>query len=115
MRIPRLLALWAIVAIVLAACTGDGASPSASAGGSGGETACKVGVSWNNYEQPRWAATDQPNIKGAIEAGEAELAVNPRARSAKLRAGVRTDAKARSDAGFSALPNLPPVSAYRSF
>ena len=69
MRIPRLVALWAIVAIVLAACTGDGASPSASAGGSGGETACKVGVSWNNYEQPRWAATDQPNIKGAIEAG----------------------------------------------
>ena len=48
---------------------GDGASPSASAGGSGGETACKVGVSWNNYEQPRWAATDQPNIEGAIEAG----------------------------------------------
>ncbi len=68
MRIPRLAALWAVVAIVLAACTGGGASPSASAGGSGGETACKVGVSWNNYEQPRWAATDQPNIKGAIEA-----------------------------------------------
>jgi D-xylose transport system substrate-binding protein len=68
MRIPRLAALWAVVAIVLAACTGGGASPSASSGGSGAATACKVGVSWNNYEQPRWAATDQPNIKGAIEA-----------------------------------------------
>ena len=69
MRIPRLAALWAVVAIVMAACTGGGASPSASSGGSGGAaTACKVGVSWNNYEQPRWAATDQPNIKGAIEA-----------------------------------------------
>ena len=66
MRIPRLAALWAVLAIVLAACTGGGGSPSAD--GSGGETACKVGVSWNNYEQPRWAATDQPNIKGAVEA-----------------------------------------------
>ncbi len=37
MRIPRLAALWAVVAIVLAACTGGGASPSASAGGSGGD------------------------------------------------------------------------------
>ncbi|MFS0740702.1 16S rRNA (cytosine(1402)-N(4))-methyltransferase RsmH [Brevundimonas sp. 3P9-tot-E] len=33
-------------------------------------------------------------FKGAREAGEAELAANPRARSAKIRAGVRTDAPA---------------------
>jgi 16S rRNA (cytosine1402-N4)-methyltransferase len=33
-----------------------------------------------------------PEFKGAREAGEAELASNPRARSAKLRAAVRTDA-----------------------
>jgi 16S rRNA (cytosine1402-N4)-methyltransferase len=33
-------------------------------------------------------------FKGAREAGEAELATNPRARSAKLRAAVRTDAAA---------------------
>ena len=33
-------------------------------------------------------------FKGALEAGEAELAVNPRARSAKLRAAVRTEAPA---------------------
>jgi D-xylose transport system substrate-binding protein len=69
MRIPRLAALWAVVAIVLAACTGGGASPSASAGGSTGTTACKVGVSWNNFQQPRWAATDKPNIQQTVEAG----------------------------------------------
>ena len=33
-------------------------------------------------------------FKGAREAGEAELAANPRSRSAKLRAAVRTDAPA---------------------
>ncbi len=69
MRIPRLAALWAVVAIVLAACTGGGASPSASAGGSTGSVACKVGVSWNNFQQPRWAAADKPNLQETVEAG----------------------------------------------
>jgi D-xylose transport system substrate-binding protein len=66
MRIPRLAALWAGVAIVLAACT-PGASPSA--GGTGATADCSVGVSWNNFQQPRWAATDQPNMKQTIEDG----------------------------------------------
>jgi D-xylose transport system substrate-binding protein len=38
-------------------------SPSAAAG------SCTVGVSWNNFQQPRWAAHDQPNIKATVEAG----------------------------------------------
>ena len=38
-------------------------SPSAAA------TGCTVGVSWNNFQQPRWAAHDQPNIKATVEAG----------------------------------------------
>jgi len=31
--------------------------------------ACNVGVSWNNFEQPRWAAKDKPNMQATIEAG----------------------------------------------
>ena len=53
-------------------------------------------------------------FKGAVEAREAELSVNPRARSAKLRAGIRTTAPTQADAGFAGLPDLPPVSAFRS-
>ena len=30
---------------------------------------CTVGVSWNNFQQPRWAAHDEPNMKGTVEAG----------------------------------------------
>ena len=63
-------------------------------------------------------AIKQPSFalpfKGAVEAGEAELSVNPRSRSAKLRAGVRTTAPAQTSTGFAGLPDLPPVSAYRS-
>jgi D-xylose transport system substrate-binding protein len=30
---------------------------------------CNVGVSWNNFQQRRWAATDKPNMQGTIEEG----------------------------------------------
>ena len=37
--------------------------------GSGGGGDCVVGVSWNNYQEERWAKWDEPAIKGAVEAG----------------------------------------------
>ncbi|AQS42014.1 MAG: Ribosomal RNA small subunit methyltransferase H [Candidatus Tokpelaia hoelldobleri] len=56
------------------------------------------------------AARFLPLFKGAQSAGEAEVARNPRARSARLRVGVRTDAPA-AQADFS-LFQLPVVAAY---
>ena len=75
MRIPRLVAVPAIALIVLAACTSPGASGAASqAASAAGSTAaeCSVGVSWNNFQQPRWNATDKPNMQETIEAGGGE-------------------------------------------
>jgi 16S rRNA (cytosine1402-N4)-methyltransferase len=49
----------------------------------------------------------QPMNKQAVLASDAEAAVNPRARSAKLRAGIRTAAKsAKPDAAIFDLPHL---------
>ena len=74
MVIRRLAAILAAFAILLAAC-GDGGTASeepgeSAAGPDGSEAAtteCTVGVSWNNFQQPRWAAADQPNIKQVVE------------------------------------------------
>jgi D-xylose transport system substrate-binding protein len=65
---------WAILALfmVLAAACGndDGGGGGASDGGGGGEE-ITVGVSWNNYNEERWAKWDEPAIKAALEAGGA--------------------------------------------
>ena len=42
--------------------------PGTDAGGEGGGD-CVVGVSWNNFQEPRWAMWDEPALQGAIEAG----------------------------------------------
>ena len=67
----RFAALVAVAAVILAACSSS-ATPAPSSGGGGASAAagaCTVGVSWNNFQQPRWAAHDQPNIKKTVEAG----------------------------------------------
>jgi D-xylose transport system substrate-binding protein len=44
-------------------------APVMAQGTSPGFEHCNVGVSWNNFEQPRWAATDKPSIQQTVEAG----------------------------------------------
>lgn len=73
MLIRKLAAITAVAAIALAACTSQ--SPGASTAGSSAASAaasaagCVVAVSWNNFQQPRWAAHDEPNLKKTVEAG----------------------------------------------
>jgi len=78
----RLATFVATAAFVVGACssggattapsTGGGASaapPSTAAGSGGAGAGCTVAVSWNNFQQPRWAAHDKPNIQQTVEAG----------------------------------------------
>src|SRR5512143_3660536 len=67
MEIRRLAALAGATVMLMAACSSS-ASPTTSGGGGGSGAGCTVGVSWNNFQQPRWAAHDQPNIKKTVEA-----------------------------------------------
>jgi D-xylose transport system substrate-binding protein len=80
MIIRRLASITAIAALALSACTSGGggattapttgaSAPAASASGGAAATDCTVAVSWNNYQQPRWAKNDQPNIKKTVEDG----------------------------------------------
>jgi D-xylose transport system substrate-binding protein len=81
----RLASVATAAVLSLAACSGGGtasnANPSsapasaaasgsaASASSSGGAAGCTVGVSWNNFQQPRWAAHDKPNLQQTVEKG----------------------------------------------
>ncbi len=63
MRHWKILAVLAAFALVLAAC-GD----SDEGGGDGGDgDELIVGVSWNNYNEERWAKSDEPAIKAALD------------------------------------------------
>ena len=78
----RSAASLGVVALVLAACTGGGGSSepaasepaqseaAASEPAAGGD--CVVGVSWNNYQEERWALRDEPNIQAALDEVGAE-------------------------------------------
>ncbi len=60
----RLLVLLPVAALALSACGGsDTGSASPAAGGD-----YTIGVSWNNFNEPRWAKADEPAIKAELEA-----------------------------------------------
>jgi D-xylose transport system substrate-binding protein len=71
----RLLALLALSVLLLAACSNDDDGGGGSTGATGGATGggnVTVGVSWNNYNEERWAKWDEPAIQQALQACGAE-------------------------------------------
>lgn len=66
------------------ATTAGGGGTATTAGGGGG--GCVVGVSWNNYQEERWAKWDEPAIKAAIEAGGGSYISNDAKSSAETQA-----------------------------
>lgn len=60
--------------------------PPGTDGGGGGGGGCVVGVSWNNYQEERWAKWDEPALKAAIEAGGGSYISNDAKSSAETQA-----------------------------
>ena len=103
MSIRRLAALLSAVVFVVGACTTGGGATSSPAGSvaasappasapasapAGSATAgeCNVGMSWNNYQEERWAKWDEPAIKKAVEDGGGTYTANDAKSSAETQA-----------------------------
>ena len=66
----RLLAVLALSVLLLAACSSDdngGGGTTAATGGASGGGNLTVGVSWNNFNEERWAKFDEPAIQDALQ------------------------------------------------
>ncbi len=96
MSIRRTAAFISIVAIVFVACTSPGpsaapsvAAPSAAASGSPAASPADdefiVGVSWNNYDQPRWACCDAPGIREVVTAAGGKVIETVAANSTEIQ------------------------------
>lgn len=74
--------------------------------------AARAGTTGGSRHLPE-TVTEVPTFAkagGVVAAAEAEAELNPRARSAKLRAAIRTDAPSRAeDLSLFGLPSLPPA------
>jgi D-xylose transport system substrate-binding protein len=95
----RTAAFLSTLVFVIGACTTPGtasvAPASAPAGsapaasepaGSAVAGTCNVGMSWNNYQEERWAKWDEPAIKAAVEAGGGTYTANDAKSSAETQA-----------------------------
>ena len=76
MIVRKAAVLMAAAAMVFAACSSGGGTTAAPTGGVASTAPtdvpvkdCTVGVSWNNFQQPRWAAHDKPNLQKTVEDG----------------------------------------------
>jgi len=68
-KLVAVIALLSLV-LVLAACgDDDGEETTTTAATTTAADEIVVGVSWNNYNEERWAKWDEPDMKAAIEAG----------------------------------------------
>jgi D-xylose transport system substrate-binding protein len=73
-RATKLLVLLAVFAMIVAACSSDDSGDTTTTAGDGTTTTeamtddIIVGMSWNNYNEERWAKADEPAMKAAIEA-----------------------------------------------
>jgi D-xylose transport system substrate-binding protein len=88
MQIGKLATIAGFAAILVGACsTGGGSGTPAASGGTAGGGDCKVGVSWNNYQEERWAKWDEPAIKDAIAKGGGTYISNDAKSSAETQSG----------------------------
>ena len=97
MRARRIASVAVAAGLVLAACGSDDDSSSSDTEAPSGTEAstgtdasgggdCVVGVSWNNYQEERWAKQDEPAMKAAIEAGGGSYVSNDAKSSAETQA-----------------------------
>ncbi len=73
MRKIRTIALVSILALLFAACGGDDteSTETTETTAASVDEGITVGVSWNNYNEERWARWDEPAIKEALDAAGA--------------------------------------------
>src|ERR671935_158553 len=72
--------------LVAQACGGGGGTGGGGGGATQAAASCTVGVSWNNYQEERWAKWDEPALKAAISAGGGKYISNDAKSSAETQA-----------------------------
>jgi D-xylose transport system substrate-binding protein len=82
----RAAALVTVAALIASGCSSSAATPTAvpstgvapttAATPAAATTSCTVGVSWNNYQEERWAKWDEPAIQAALTKGGAKYISN---------------------------------------